>query len=66
MTKTIWSFLKGKRMKSFYWRTGAMFLTALTASIVDSGITGTWVVLLGLMMGEVTKSINSYISENKL
>lgn len=62
-TSWIWIFLTGNRMKSFYWRTGAMFATVITATLADSGLTGYLVVIIGLLMGEVTKAINKKVSE---
>jgi hypothetical protein len=60
------AFLKSKRMKSFYWRTGAMFVAVVSAAVIDSGMTGYVPVLIGLALGEVTKGLNNYITENSL
>jgi hypothetical protein len=60
------NFLKSKRMKSFYWRTGVMFVTVVSAAVIDSGMTGYIPVLIGLALAEVTKGLNNYITENSL
>jgi hypothetical protein len=64
--KAVWDFLKGKRMKSFYWRVGVMFFTAVGAAFSDSGLTGPVVVVIGLFLAEGTKWMNNYITENGL
>jgi len=58
------AFLLSNRMKSLYWRTGVMFITALCnllmTDYINWGLNGTWTVMLGLVLGEVTKALNNY------
>ena len=64
------AFFTGNRFKSFCWRSGAMvassFLVLIANSLTDFGLTGQTVVVLGLIIGELTKYINSYIKENNI
>ncbi len=57
--------LTSKRFMSFYWRTGMMifagFITLIANSVGDFGITGQYAVLFGLILGEVSKSLNNTI-----
>jgi hypothetical protein len=61
------TFFTSNRVKSFLWRTGMMVLAAIIASVTDSltsfGLTPQAVVVLGLILGEVSKAINSAIAE---
>ena len=55
--------LQNHRVKSFLWRLGMMVLALIVNQVIifisDSGLTtGTWVVL-GLILGEVSKAINN-------
>lgn len=54
--------LISSRFKSFYWRSGMMFiagfLTIVANSLGDMGITGEYSVVLGLILGEVSKYLN--------
>ncbi len=57
--------LTSKRFKSFYWRSGMMFLAGfitLTAnSLGDFGLTGQFAVVAGLILGEVSKALNKAV-----
>lgn len=52
-----------KRFKSFLWRLGAMLGVALIAFLADNlnlfGLTPQVQVVLGLILGEVTKALNT-------
>jgi len=52
------------RFKSFYWRAGSMMLVALLNAFVESsstfGLSTQVVVLLGLVLGEITKALNNF------
>lgn len=62
-------FLKSNRVKSLYWRTGMMILAlvigqiATNIDILSPLISPATVTLLGLILGEVSKAINSSISK---
>ena len=64
--------LKGNRMKSLYWRTGMMILAVLVGALL-SGIellapvlSPAVIMMLGLVLGEISKALNKMISEKKL
>lgn len=65
--KYVKAFFGHKRVKSFLWRTGMMALAgflAIGAEVIgDIGLSGGWVVLLGLMLGEVSKAIANFAKE---
>lgn len=52
-----------KRLKSFLWRTGMMVLAATAAFMLDNlgllGLSPQVTVLLGLMLGEISKWLNT-------
>jgi hypothetical protein len=57
---------ENKRVKSFVWRTGMMVLALIINQgiifMTDSGLTtGAWVIL-GLVLGEISKMINNALS----
>lgn len=51
------------RFKSFYWRTGmmvlAVFVTFLSENLADFSFSGQTTVVLGLILGEFSKYLNS-------
>jgi len=55
--------LLSKRFKSFYWRSGAMlvvgFLSVILESATDLQLSNTTVTVLGLILGEITKLLNT-------
>ncbi len=55
------------RIKSFLWRTGMMTLgfaiTAIISNLSTLELQPTVSVFLGLILGEVSKAINNYLSE---
>lgn len=57
-------FLLSNRLKSLYWRTGAMFLVSFLNVVWEqatgSGLSGQWVVFGGLIVGEITKALNNF------
>ena len=59
------TFLGGNRMKSFYWRTGMMIVAVLVSSLLASldifaeFLSPAVVTFIGLMLGEVSKAINT-------
>ena len=57
------------RMKSFYWRSGMMFIAAFLDIAVETlttlAIPTEVVVILGLIFGEVSKYIRNRIVEDK-
>jgi hypothetical protein len=61
-------FLTGSRMKSLYWRTGMMVLATIISAFVaeidvlSPYISPATVAMLGLILGEVSKSINNALS----
>jgi len=58
--------LTASRMKSFYWRTGMMILATLINQCIvlvsSSGLNTQTVVILGLVLGEISKGINNTLS----
>ena len=54
------------RLKSLAWRASAMALAAFTGYIATSiesmQIPGGWVVVAGLVLGEVSKGLNNWVS----
>lgn len=57
------------RLKSFLWRAGAVGLVAIIGyfqkEITQFPLNETTVVILGLLLGEVTKALNNVIQNNK-
>ena len=55
------------RFKSFYWRVGMMvlaaFLNAVSSNIGLLQIGGQWVVVIGLVLGEISKAVNNALSK---
>jgi len=57
--------LTSNRFKSFYWRTGMMVVAVIVTSLADNidmfapYINGEVVVMLGLVLGEVSKKLNT-------
>jgi len=64
---TTWDAVKlvllSNRFKSFYWRGGAMlavgFLNVLLESATDLQLSNTTVIVLGLVVAEITKFLNT-------
>jgi len=58
--------LKSKRFKSFYWRTGMMALAGFLALVVENltvlELSPQLTVILGLVLGEVSKQIMNNFS----
>jgi hypothetical protein len=58
------SFLTSNRLKSLYWRAGAMIVVGVINAILENlagwGVTGQVQVILGLVLGEITKAINNW------
>lgn len=61
--KQIIEVFMSKRFKSFYWRTAMMviagFLTLVVEQIGDFGLSPQVAVVLGLILGEISKALNS-------
>ena len=61
--KTILSVFTSNRFKSFYWRMGMMvlagFIDLTLQSLTDLMLSPTTTVVLGLILGEISKYINS-------
>lgn len=57
------------RMKSLYWRTLMMFIAGICSAIADDigllKLNGEMTVLVGLVLGEISKAINNMIQESK-
>jgi hypothetical protein len=55
--------LLSKRFKSFYWRSGAMlvsgFISVILESASDLQLSNFTIVLLGLILGEISKLLNT-------
>jgi len=66
--ETILNTLTSNRFKSFYWRTSMMIIAGLITVIINSftdlGITGELAVVLGLILGEISKAINNKLNED--
>jgi len=64
--KTIFQVLTSKRFKSFYWRTAMMssvgFINLVVESLTSFGLSGQYVVITGLILGEISKAINNKVS----
>jgi hypothetical protein len=60
---TIKEILVSKRFKSFYWRASAMVVAGLIQVIIDSAtdlqLNGYITVILGLILAEITKKLNT-------
>ena len=56
--------LLSRRFKSFYWRSGSMiavgFINLFIQNLGGLGLSNELVVLLGLVLGEVTKALNTW------
>ena len=54
--------LNNNRVKSFFWRTGMMILAVIIQQVIDSmsgwQVSGGATVVLGLVLGELSKAIN--------
>lgn len=54
------------RLKSFVWRAGAVALVAVINFIIENlgatGLSAEMITVIGLVLGEITKAINNYIS----
>jgi hypothetical protein len=67
---TNWDVIKNifanSRVKSFLWRTGMMILAVVIDQVIilisDVGLTTQAVVILGLILGEISKMINNTLS----
>jgi len=59
----LWVLLTSSRFKSFYWRTSMMFVAGFLAVIANNlgslDLQGESVIVLGLVLGEVSKALNS-------
>ena len=61
----IQSFLKSNRVKSFLWRTGMMILAVIASQVTEAlplladYTNPTTITVLGLVLGEVSKALNS-------
>lgn len=57
------TFLKSSRVKSFVWRLGGMFvaggISGITTNMAGLELGDTGTVILGLILGEVTKLLNA-------
>ena len=66
------AFFQNSRVKSFFWRTGMMCLAVVVGGLLTNidllapYISPALVGILGLILGEVSKAINSYLQENKV
>lgn len=63
--------LLSSRFKSFYWRLSMLALAAVIGGILNNidmfsqYISPTFVGILGLILGEVSKAINNILSQNQ-
>jgi len=61
--KKIKDILVSKRFKSFYWRLGMMIVATVVAflsdAVIDFGFSPEVTVTLGLVLGEISKALNS-------
>jgi hypothetical protein len=59
------TFFQNNRVKSFLWRTGMMILAVIVqqsiALVSSLQLDATVTVILGLLLGECSKAINSYL-----
>ena len=55
--------LSSNRFKSFYWRLGMMIVATVVAflseAVVDFGWSAEITILVGLVLGEISKALNS-------
>jgi len=64
--------LTNNRMKSLYWRTGMMILSILVGSVLDNLdilagiISPASIMMLGLILGEISKAINNSVKAKRL
>jgi hypothetical protein len=67
MKNKIVQVLISNRFKSFYWRTGMMVLASALAFFADNialfEFNATVTVVLGLVLGEVSKAVNNELSK---
>ena len=67
--KVLATMFLNKRARSFYWRSGMMFIAGISAiaseAITGSNIDPTTTVLIGLALGEFSKAVYNYIKENE-
>lgn len=65
----VFDLLLSPRFKSFYWRSAMMalatFLTMVTNSITDLGLSKETAVVIGLIAGEISKHLNNKYGEIK-
>jgi len=56
-----------KRLKSLVWRLGVVMAVAginyVAIAVTDLGLSEQWVVVVGLVAGEITKFLNSNLPE---
>jgi fructose-specific phosphotransferase system IIC component len=66
----LFELLLSPRFKSFYWRTAMMalagFLTILTNSITELGLSKEVAVVIGLILGELSKHLNNKYGDIKV
>ena len=59
--------LDNSRVKSFLWRTGMMVLAVVVNQVIvyvsSSGLNTQTIVVVGLILGELSKAINNALSE---
>lgn len=65
---TIKHILANSRVKSFLWRTGMMILAVIINQgiilVSSSSLNAQTVVIIGLILGEISKSINNALSQS--
>jgi uncharacterized membrane protein len=63
--KMIWGMITSSRFKSFYWRSAMMFMAGgvslASEMVVGAGFSAQTTVILGLVLGELSKAMNNYI-----
>lgn len=59
-----------KRLKSFLWRASGMavvaFFSFVTGNLTELGLSTAVTATLGLVLGEFTKWLNSYLTKNSI
>jgi len=64
--------LASSRFKSFVWRTAMMVLAVILGAMIENinlltpYVNGVTVTILGLVLGEVSKAINNWLTENPI
>lgn len=72
MFKKIKEILISNRFKSFYWRMGMMILAVIVSGLLSNIdmlnelFSPAVVMVIGLVLGEVSKAINNALTERKL